>query len=168
MWDTIPQISATPLEVKGGEVYVGIIPTKRKHHIHDAHLRPIPAIPLHRVVATFRTRRLDEPGLVLPAGDVRALRPVRSRKRVASVNATATSSDPAKKHGARGARARGEHAASSVPRRVGYALLIAAGFAIAWLLVAAEATREREAGCHQRSYRDPVTGRQMERSCRMT
>jgi hypothetical protein len=46
-------------------------------------------------------------------------------------------------------------------------LLIAAAFVIAWLLVAAEVTRERGASCHQRSYRDPVTGQQVERSCRM-
>nr|WP_047580387.1 hypothetical protein [Methylobacterium sp. ZNC0032] len=65
-------------------------------------------------------------------------------------------------------RARRGHAASSILRGVWVSLLIATALMIACLLVAAEATREREAGCHQRSYRDPVTGRQMERSCRVT
>ena len=82
------------------------------------------------------------------------------------MNAMAASTDVAKEHGAHSIPARGEQVASPVPRLVWCALLIATGFVIAWLLVAAEATREREAGCHQRSYRDPVTGRQMERPCR--
>lgn len=50
-------------------------------------------------------------------------------------------------------------------RLVGHLVLVAIGLALAWLLVSAELAREREAGCHYRSYRDPVTGRRVERPC---
>ena len=44
-------------------------------------------------------------------------------------------------------------------------LLIVLALSLAWLLVSAERTREEAAGCHHRGYRDPVTGRKVERSC---
>jgi hypothetical protein len=44
-------------------------------------------------------------------------------------------------------------------------LLIALALGLAWLLVSAEREREEAAGCHRPGYRDPVTGRQLERSC---
>jgi hypothetical protein len=36
---------------------------------------------------------------------------------------------------------------------------------LAWLLVSGEIARDDEAGCRHRSYRDPVTGQQLERRC---
>jgi hypothetical protein len=44
-------------------------------------------------------------------------------------------------------------------------LLIALALGLAWLLVAAEWAREGTTDCRHRGYRDPVTGRQVERPC---
>ncbi len=78
----------------------------------------------------------------------------------------AASTNASETHDSREARTPGERIIASVPRLVGYALLIAMGLVIAWLLVAAEATREREAGCQHSSYRNPVTGQRAMRPCR--
>lgn len=50
-------------------------------------------------------------------------------------------------------------------RLIGRLLLVAMALVLAWLLVSAEAAREQDAGCHHRSYRDPVTGQQVARHC---
>lgn len=79
---------------------------------------------------------------------------------VAAVPApTAKAAEPALKAAGR------EHV---MPRRLCLArrcLLIVLALGLAWLLVSAERTREEATGCDHRGYRDPVTGRQLERSC---
>lgn len=82
------------------------------------------------------------------------------------MSSAAASKSAAETLNSRKAKTPGVRLSVSVPRLVGCALLIALGLMIAWLLVASETTREREAGCQHSSYRDPVTGQQVMRPCR--
>uniref|UniRef100_A0A9E8CLF2 Uncharacterized protein n=1 Tax=Bosea sp. NBC_00436 TaxID=2969620 RepID=A0A9E8CLF2_9HYPH len=57
-----------------------------------------------------------------------------------------------------------KRAAPRVVHVIGRCFLAALALVLAWLLASAEVTREDVTSCH-RGYRDPVTGRQVERRC---
>lgn len=81
------------------------------------------------------------------------------------MSATATSPSAMQRLHSRMRGGRRSRIGSRIARLAGRFLLVAMAVGVAWVLVSRDVAGESEAGCHRRSYRDPVTGQQMGRRC---